>query len=386
VQDLTQTHEDEMVTKKKTGGKDPRKKTPKKVPHKKTVTVFKNWKEALQAPEQVEELVLDVRQLPRVVWPKAKPLPADIGKLVNLRVLEIRARNLEGLCPELSTLQKLETLSIQNSDFVLDLDPVLATLPSLRSLELYNVGLTGFVPLPQSIELLSLEANDRLEVAAWCAGLQKLPRLRSLSLAQSCPGPLPAKIATLPALRSLTLAQNGYQELPAGVFQLTELEELDLSLNPLTALPAEIASLRAMKVLKLWDTAITQLPRELRHLSALEVLLLGSLQLRELPSWIGELTSLRWLDLRATPLNDLPPCIADLPLQRLWVDVPPRVLAELERRLPACEIRSSTVADMQRLVEGGRNSSEDELRRIGALVGTAPAQRRASRALEPHRR
>ena len=313
---------------------------------------FKKWKEALKHPADVETLKLDVKQLPRVTFPKTKPLPAEIGTLENLRTLEIRARNLGGLCPELASLPKLETLSISNSEVVLELGSVLASMPALRSLELYNVGLEGPVPLPPSLEVLNLQNNDRLDVEAWCQALAELPQLRELSLAESCPGDVPASMAKLPALRSLTLSQNGYQTFPAGLQELQALEELDLAVNQIEVIPDSISSLARLRALKLQANRIARLPDAMRTLTSLEVLWLGSNPLVEVPDWVGELSALSRVDLSATGLSDLPPSFTSLPLKQLFVDVPDNVLQELERRLPDCSITRKSTQDVQREVEG----------------------------------
>ena len=110
-----------VVVKKQASKKGaPKKASKKNAPKKATAEAgadgrFSDWKEALKAPERVEELRLDVKQLPRVTFPSTKPLPADIARLENLRKLEIKARNLGGLCEELAELEKLTSLSITNT-------------------------------------------------------------------------------------------------------------------------------------------------------------------------------------------------------------------------------------------------------------------------------
>lgn len=349
-----------VVVKKQASKKGaPKKASKKNAPKKATAEAgadgrFSDWKEALKAPERVEELRLDVKQLPRVTFPSTKPLPADIARLENLRKLEIKARNLGGLCEELAELEKLTSLSISNTEEAFDAES-LRPLPGLKSLvelELYNVGLTSFVPLPESLESLSLRANDRLDVEAWCRELSSLPKLRSLDLAEACRAPLPASIGALGSLRSLVLSSNGYDRVPDAVLRLTKLERLDLAVNAIRELPREIGALRSLKWLALQSNAIETLEPSLGELSELEVLLLGANPLRAVPDVIIELKALRVLDLGECPLSDVPPGLTALPLEQLTIDAPVEVVAELRARMPACKIVVRTKQDAARELEG----------------------------------
>jgi len=313
---------------------------------------YKKWKEALANPRDVKELSFQARQLPRAKGGGDRKLPADIKKLENLRSLTIRGAGLGALCEELAELSSLESLSIDNTSSVLDLGPGLARLPSLRTLELYRVGLTTFVPLPSTLESLSLEANDRLDLESWFEGLAGHPSLRELNLSQAAPVTIPSSLGKLSQLRRIALAQNGYAYIPAPVFSLGSLESLRLPVNALTELPPQIGELKKLTELVVNANRIKSLPEELGRLESLERLWLGGNPLSALPDWIGDLKKLNTLNLAATALTDLPPALTTLPLKHLTVDVPARVLAELKARLPKCKIVNRTRADEEREVLG----------------------------------
>lgn len=89
---------------------------------------------------------------------------------------------------------------------------------------------------------------------------------------------LPKGIDSLPKLKTLILANNPKLNIPKALLQLSEirsLRELDLSHNRLKALPAEIYHLRSLSILKLdhnpidamSTTTLLNLPESIQNLS-----------------------------------------------------------------------------------------------------------------------
>lgn len=298
---------------------------------------FKKWKDALATPLDVERLVLRVTQLPRVRWPATKPLPPEIGTLVNLRELEIRrAGNLEGLCPELASLPKLEHFEIDNPEMTpFQFGDVLGSMPALKRLTMYNMRLTEPIALPDSLEELVIQNEPDMHLGEWLKTLQALPKLRKLSLMDVGAFSDPSFSPELPALKGLT-------ELCLGANKLTDE----------SAVLRELAQMTELEVLRLHANNLTTLPESVRPLERLQTLGLDHNQLTELPDWFGELAGLEELGLSVMPLRDLPPSLLNLPLNKLWIDVPDEVHAVLKAHLPKCKIVRRNQATVDAEVNG----------------------------------
>lgn len=293
------------------------------------MATIKKWKDALKRPDQVEALDLDVKQLPKVRFPQHRVLPAEIGRFTALRSLRIRTRNLAELCPEFAGLQALESLSMDPGEVVFQFRDELAALPALRELELYDLGLTGPIALPPSLEVLRICDESALDPDAWLPTLAGLPRLGELDLCGSL--------------------SSG---VPDGIGDLSQLHTLVLAGNQLTDLPAALARLGGLQVLKVHNNQLTAVPAAVRGLTGLRTLMLDHNPLAEVPAWIGELSSLSTLGLSVTGLTDLPPAVLSLPLETFYVDVPPDVLTRIQAALPACKVVCRTGADVDREVQG----------------------------------
>jgi hypothetical protein len=172
-------------------------------------------------------------------------VPARLGELRALRVLDLGHNQLGGLPDVLDALAALEFLYVH--------DNRLAALPRLPArLRYLNVSdnqlselrLDGFA------ELVELRASGNplrdLRVAA--------PKLRELHL-RGCP------IEMLPALgrelRVIDARDCKLAALPAAIGELAELRALDLRGNPLATLPDELAALPKLEKLDLrWIPAL----------------------------------------------------------------------------------------------------------------------------------
>ena len=146
------------------------------------------------------------------------PLPAELGRLANLRDLFLRNNNrlTAGPIPSwLGGLTNLERLRLWRTNRTGPIPPALGRLANLWELDLSDNRLTAG-PIPE-----------------WLSGLTDLEQL-NLQVTNRT-GPIPGWLGSLTDLRSVELGYNDLTgPLPAELGRLANLRELDLRLNRLT--------------------------------------------------------------------------------------------------------------------------------------------------------
>ncbi|GKV06069.1 hypothetical protein SLEP1_g18000 [Rubroshorea leprosula] len=189
---------------------------------------------------------------------KSTWIPSGLGKLVNLRHLNLSNSEFSGQIPvEISGLTRLVSLDfsiwslhvlrLENPYYVLKLeDPNLSMLVRnlMRLAELHLQGVD-----------LSAEGHN------WGRALSSLPRLRVLNLADCLlSGPIDSSLAELRSLSVIRLGRNNISApvpeflgpIPSSLGNLQNLESLDLSSNTLTGnIPQQLGGLNFLEVLNL---------------------------------------------------------------------------------------------------------------------------------------
>ena len=227
-------------------------------------------------------------------------IPAEIGNLQNLEVLDLSGNFLTGFIPaELNGLQRLETLWLEDNFLSGAIPPELSALTSLRYLNLGRNNLSGGVP----------------------AELGSLSQLQELHLwSNQLTGGIPPKLGNLTQLQRLSLSVNRLSgEIPPELGNLSQLTALWLSSNRLTgSLPPELGSLSQLVNLYLTNNQLDgSIPAELGSLSQLERLHLSYNQLTgSIPPELSNLSQLRWLDISANAFSG---CVA-AELPDIWVE------------------------------------------------------------------
>ena len=173
------------------------------------------------------------------------PIPAALGDLTLLRILDLQSRwdstsqqrfrnALTGpIPPALGSLVNLTRLSLADNDLTGPIPAELGSLVNLRLLNLNDNDLTGPIP----------------------AELGSLVNLETLWLHESglMTGPIPAELGSLVNLTSLSLVGNDFTgPIPAELGSLINLRELRLGYNALTGpVPAWLGNLvlRHVKIL-----------------------------------------------------------------------------------------------------------------------------------------
>ncbi|KAK3249987.1 leucine-rich repeat-containing protein [Cymbomonas tetramitiformis] len=137
-------------------------------------------------------------------------VPADLGLLVQLKLLSLDNNMLTSLPPEIGQLHKLEKLHLHNNGLK-SLPSEIGHLTSLREL---NLGKNKLEILPSALgqcvalELIDAKANVIMEI--------------------------PHEIGELKRLKELLLDENGIREVPSSVFLgCVKLQTLSLHKNPI---------------------------------------------------------------------------------------------------------------------------------------------------------
>ena len=243
-------------------------------------------------------------------------IPAELGSLPSLEVLDLRTNQLTGEIPaELGDLTNLEGLDLYGNQLTGAIPAELGNLTNLRGLYLYGNQLTGAIPAElgdlSNLRVLGLNSNQLTgEIPAELGNLTNLQTLHLYS--NQLTGEIPAELGSLTNLRWLHLSSNQLTgEIPAELGDLSNLRGLYLDRNQLTgAIPAELGDLSNLRVLGLNSNQLTgAIPAELGNLTNLEGLdLYGNQLTGEIPAELGDLSNLTELELRS---NQLTGCIPE---------------------------------------------------------------------------
>lgn len=220
----------------------------------------------------------------------AHVIPPEIGSLKGLTRLELGGLCMRTLPESIGSLGKLQKLSLNYCEQLVQLPKSLGKLKSLLELEL---GDTALKELPASI-------GD-------------LKNLRSLNV--SSIKKLPDSITKLTKLRALHLPRE-LEKLPKGFGKLAALEELSVSLPALRAIASELHKLTKLRELRISfgdEEGGLELPDELSALVGLRVLKAAFLNLTTLPASLVDLHELVELDVAGNQLKSLAPLVARLP-------------------------------------------------------------------------
>ncbi|MBD2411051.1 leucine-rich repeat domain-containing protein [Nostoc calcicola FACHB-3891] len=232
-------------------------------------------------------------------------LPAEIGRLTELRSLYLRSNQLSSLPGEFGQLTNLQSLDLSSNQ----LSSMPGEIGQLTNLRSFNLRINKLSSLPGEIgQLNNLQTLDlsRNQLSSLPEEIGQLTNLQSLDLRRNQLSSLLGEIGQLTNLQSLDLIGNELNSLPGEIVQLINLQTLDLSRNQLSNLPTEFGQLTNLQSLELTDNQLRSLPGEIGQLTNLQSLYLSSNQLSSLPAEFGHLTNLRSLDLTDNQLSSLP--------------------------------------------------------------------------------
>ena len=228
------------------------------------------------APRRVIHLVLNRKGL-------TGTLPAELGRLSHLTLLQITGNEITGsLPPDLGGLSRLQLLVLADNELNGEIPPELDGLSSLSHLNLSNNELTGVLPreLTSLTNLTSLYIEDNGLEGDLPEGFGNLGKLRFLYINDNrLSGQIPADLGRLSMLKVLSLDGNRLTgPIPPALGSLASLEELSLEGNLLGgAIPAELGSLSKLQTLSLAGNRLRgEIPAQLGAIPGLERLSLHS--------------------------------------------------------------------------------------------------------------
>lgn len=217
-------------------------------------------------------------------------LSKSIGKLSALRKLRIGYnRHLRGALPEeLYDLRQLEVLFTTQSAFTGELSPKIAQLQRLDTLILRTS--------PWVLDASSYTRNPDVMTGQLPKEIGQLKNLRYLDLGrQGFSGEIPAELADLQSLNYLNLETCRFTgRIPAALGRL-RVERLDLSHNQLEGeIPADLFRLSNVRYLDLSCNKLTgAIPETVEHLERVGALYMDSNQLSgRVPEGLGKLAYL----------------------------------------------------------------------------------------------
>lgn len=240
-------------------------------------------------------------------------IPKDLSRLRSLRDLRLGLNQLSGAIPkELGGLTNLEVLSLPFNKLSGPVPANLGRLANLQVLDLSRNALTGTLP-PQLGDLRSLQYLDfsaNRITGAIPADLGRLKGLVSLYLGgNQLTGGIPLALGSLAVLEQLGLNDNQLTgRIPPQLGNLSRLAYLDLERNQLSGLiPAKLGSLTSLQGLLLTGNRLSgNIPGALGNLQSLAILWLGANRLTgPVPLELGNLPELlenAGLDLRGNAL------------------------------------------------------------------------------------
>jgi Leucine-rich repeat (LRR) protein len=173
-------------------------------------------------------------------------LPSQIGKLINLKTLEIHClEKLFDLPNEIGQLTNLEKIDIDNGNgcqMNISIPASIGQLQHLKELILYG-----------ALDPRDISSND--------------------SFPPSEIKELPLEIGDLRNLEVLDLGRNGIQEIPTQIQYLVNLRILKLNYNDIHEIPSFISQLKNLKELHICENGKIKLPDELSEFNSLKLYL-----------------------------------------------------------------------------------------------------------------
>ncbi|WOK92877.1 leucine-rich repeat receptor-like kinase protein FLORAL ORGAN NUMBER1 [Canna indica] len=259
-------------------------------------------------------------------------LPPEIGLLRGLINLTISSAGIISPLPaELASLPSLRFLNISNNVFIGEYPDIGPNgFPALEVVDAYNNNLTG--PLP-----LSLAAAPRLRYLHLGGNYfygeipevySTIKNLEYLGLnGNGLSGPVPASLSRLPKLKEMYIGYYNVFEggIPPEFGKLSSLVRLDMAgCNLSGPIPPTLGQLKNLDTLFLQINRFTgTIPPELGGLGQLKSLDLSNNELSgEIPESFAELKELKLLGIFCNHMRgNIPPFIADLPnleVLQLW--------------------------------------------------------------------
>ena len=162
---------------------------------------------------------------------KLLSLPEELGKLLNLKTLDLHRNSIEKLPAAIGCLKELKNLDVSGNE--LQLLP--AELGELTLLQTINVNCNKLTELPS---------------------VENLKKLSRLDVSHNQLSELPDGIYELEHLAEIHASNNQITTIDANVSKLTSLKVLSLNVNKIEFIPSELSECHKLKELHLQDNLI----------------------------------------------------------------------------------------------------------------------------------
>ncbi len=251
-------------------------------------------KDEIKKAEEYKKEELDLSYL------EFKELPSEIGRLVNLKFLNLTNNELTTLPEEIGELKNLEVLSLRGN-LLQSLPVEIGNLKNLKKLDL-NKNQLKDIPAEigklTKLEMLILKGN---KITSLPDEIGNLSNLKKIVLESNKLETLPSTIGNLINLESLYLRDNKLEDLPEEMSQLINLQRLYIEGNKLKSFPNQILQLSNLERLALDNNSLESIPQ--MQLEKLKRLSLTKNKLQQFSS-IADRNNLLLLDLRDNPCID----------------------------------------------------------------------------------
>lgn len=268
-------------------------------------------------------------------------IPSDIGRLTNLRSLELVDGSFTSVPATIGQLDSLFSFTISNQN-IESLPPQIGEMAMLGLLTLADTPLKSLPVELRNLGTLQYLAVQNTDVPAIPVFLGQMTQLSSLFMkGEKLQGTIPAELGNLQQLQVLSITESGVSgSIPPELGRLQNLRNLFLSQNQLTGpLPPQIGDMRSLTVLYAWGNRLTgPLPAQLAQLADLRqiVLMLNEID-GTIPPELGRMT-LSTLQLNGNRLSGSIPAelgqitpsfgfvLIDLSGNQLTGTIPPQLL------------------------------------------------------------
>ncbi|KAL3744250.1 hypothetical protein ACJRO7_013498 [Eucalyptus globulus] len=237
-------------------------------------------------------------------------LPREMGKLEELKELKMDNTTLEEIPSCIGSLKKLEILHTHNCKLLVGLPDSISHLVNLLTLDLS--GCINLDRLPESIGSFVKLQRLSLGRGGQTSFLSNLINHRSNRFPNNA-------IGKLKQLEPTYLPSVGIQELPQTVGDLKNLKILDITASKLSNLPSTIGKLGNLEELHASHCKSLEGEICIDGLSSLKLVVLSWTSISSFPDTLNKLSRLEKLDLRGCKmLQSLPKSMSELPsLQHL---------------------------------------------------------------------
>ena len=236
-------------------------------------------------PLRVTKLVLRDRDLDGTI-------PAELGKLSSLVVLNLHSNMLSGAIPDLRSLIGLEELYLANNELSGGIPESLGNMASVRELWLWGNQLQGTIPdLSGMTGLETLKLADNMLDGGVPAGPMLPPNVRWLIIDRNPLGGTIPDLSSLISLKLMWLHNNelegsipAWQELPPNV------DDLNLRDNDLVGVIPDLSGLDKATRVRLHNNDLSgEVPATLGDLDSLKQLWLHGNDLTGIAAELGDL-------------------------------------------------------------------------------------------------